>query len=380
MNPTLSQITDRLRAALADRTPLRIRGGGSKDFYGQSLQGELLDVSALRGIVSYEPTELVVTVRAGTPLLELQAALAEKGQQLAFEPPAFGAGATCGGMVAAGLSGPARASAGAVRDFVLGVTLLNGRAELLTFGGQVIKNVAGYDVSRLMVGALGTLGLLTEISLKVLPCAPAEATLLCRGLSQQQALDLLNRWGGQPLPLNASCWLFDASVSPPCDSLFVRLRGAVAAVEAACPRMLADVQALGGEVTQIDNAQAGPDWAACRDQTLPFFMAPAPELGLWRLSMPQTAPALPLPYAQLIEWHGAQRWLWAPIEAWAPLRQAAAEVGGTATLFRVPQTAPAQSVARFSPLAPALCQIHQRLKNEFDPAGILNRGRMYPDF
>lgn len=380
MNPALSQITDRLRAALADRTPLRIRGGGSKDFYGQSLQGELLDVSALRGIVSYEPTELVVTVRAGTPLLELQAALAERGQQLAFEPPAFGAGATCGGMVAAGLSGPARASAGAVRDFVLGVTLLNGRAELLTFGGQVIKNVAGYDVSRLMVGALGTLGLLTEISLKVLPCAPAEATLLCRGLSQQQALDLLNRWGGQPLPLNASCWLFDASASPPCDSLFVRLRGAQAAVEAAGPRMMADVQALGGEVTPIDNAQAGPDWAACRDQTLPFFKAPAPELGLWRLSLPQTAPALPLPYAQLIEWHGAQRWLWAPIEAWAPLRRAAAEVGGSATLFRAPQAAPAQSVARFSPLAPALGQIHQRLKNEFDPAGIFNRGRMYPEW
>lgn len=386
MNPALHQMTDRLRAALADRTPLRIRGGGSKDFYGQSLQGELLDVSALSGIVSYEPTELVVTVRAGTPLLELQAALAEKGQQLAFEPPAFGAGAgaassaTCGGMVAAGLSGPARASAGAVRDFVLGVTLLNGRAELLTFGGQVIKNVAGYDVSRLMVGALGTLGLLTEISLKVLPCALAEATLLCRGLKQQQALDLLNRWGGQPLPLSASCWLFDDTASPPCDSLFVRLRGAVAAVEAAGPRMLADVQALGGEVTQIDNAQAAPDWNACRDQTLPFFKAPAPELGLWRLSLPQTAPALPLPYAQLIEWHGGQRWLWAPVEACAPLRQAAAEVGGTATLFRSPQSAPAQSVARFSPLAPALAQIHQRLKNEFDPAGIFNRRRMYADW
>lgn len=386
MDPALRQISDRLRAALADRTPLRIRGGGSKDFYGQSLQGELLDVSALSGIVSYEPTELVVTVRAGTPLLELQAALAEKGQQLAFEPPAFGGGAgaassaTCGGMVAAGLSGPARASAGAVRDFVLGVTLLNGRAELLTFGGQVIKNVAGYDVSRLMVGALGTLGLLTEISLKVLPCALAEATLLCRGLSQQAALALLNRWGGQPLPLSASCWLLDDSASPPCDCLFVRLRGAVAAVEAACPRMMADVLAQGGDSQRMDNAQAAPDWTACRDQTLPFFKAPAPELGLWRLSLPQTAPALPLPYPQLIEWHGGQRWLWAPMEAWAPLRQTAAEVGGWATLFRAPQAAPAQAVARFSPLAPALGQIHQRLKNEFDPAGIFNRGRMYPDW
>ncbi len=383
MDTPLRRITDRIRAAVDEGTPLRIRAGGSKDFYGQSLQGELLDVSALSGIVSYEPSELVVTVRAGTPLLELQAVLAEKGQCLAFEPPRFGgsaaegSSATCGGMVAAGLSGPARASAGAVRDFVLGVTLLNGRSELLTFGGQVIKNVAGYDVSRLMVGALGTLGLLTEISLKVLPCALAEATLTCGGLNQKAALDLLNRWGGQPLPLNASCWLFDASASPPRDYLFVRLRGAVAAVEAACPRMMADLQALGGDTLRMDNAQAGPDWDACRDQTLPFFRPPAPELGLWRLSVPQTAPVLALPYAQFIEWHGGQRWLWAPLSAHEQLRQAATMVGGTATLFRSPAADKAESAVRFNPLSQALHRIHQRLKHEFDPAGIFNRGRMY---
>jgi glycolate oxidase FAD binding subunit len=386
MDAPLRHITDRIHAALADGTALRIRGGGSKNFYGQSLQGELLDVSTLSGIISYEPTELVVTVRAGTPLLELQAVLAEKGQCLAFEPPCFGnsafanSSATCGGMVAAGLSGPARASAGAVRDFVLGVTLLNGRSELLTFGGQVIKNVAGYDVSRLMVGALGTLGLLTEISLKVLPCAPAEVTLMCSGLNQSQALDLLNRWGSQPLPLNASCWLFDDTANPPRDYLFVRLRGAVAAVEAACPRMTTDLQARGGEVIRMDNAQAGPDWNACRDQTLPFFKTPAPELGLWRLSVPQTAPVLNLPYAQFIEWHGAQRWLWAPLAAQAQLRHAATEAGGTATLFRAPMADVAESVVRFNPLSPALDRIHQRLKHEFDPAGIFNRGRMYAEW
>lgn len=391
MDFPLRQITDRIHAAVADRTPLRIRGGGSKDFYGESLQGELLDVTPLRGITSYEPTELVVTVRAGTPLAELEASLAEKGQCLAFEPPHFAVkglasvllphqAASVGGMVAAGLSGPARASAGAVRDFMLGVTLLNGRGELLTFGGQVMKNVAGYDVSRLMVGAMGTLGVITEVSLKVLPRAPAEATLMCAGLKQQQALDLLNRWGGQPLPLNASCWVFDDSVSPARDCLFVRLRGAVAAVQAACPRMTADVQAVGSDAIRMDNAQAGPDWDACRDQTLLFFTPPAPELCLWRLSVPQTAAALTLPWPQFVEWHGGQRWLWAPPQAQAQLRQAVAEVGGSATLFRAPVADGAGTSGRFNPLQPALNRIHQRLKAEFDPAGIFNRGRLYPEF
>ena len=386
MNSSLRRITDRILAASADRSALRIRGGGSKDFYGESLQGELLDMTSLRGIVSYEPSELVVTAHAGTPLTELEAVLAESGQCLAFEPPRFGAvagtasSATCGGMVAAGLAGPARASVGSVRDYVLGVKLINGRGERLTFGGQVIKNVAGYDVSRLMVGALGTLGVLTEISLKVLPAAAAEATLLCSNLAQQTALDLLNRWGGQPLPLNASCWLFDASASPPRDSLFVRLRGAKAAVQAACPRLLADVQAAGGDAVLIDNAQAGPDWEACRDQSLPFFTASAPEAGLWRLSLPQTAPALELPFAQLIEWHGGQRWLWAPLQAQTQLRQAAVAVGGTATLFRAPASSTTTASGRFHPLGATLATIHQRLKAEFDPAGIFNCGRLYPEW
>ena len=385
MESELRQITDRVRAALAQGTALRIRGGGSKDFYGQSVHGDVLDVNPLRGIVSYEPSELVVTVRAGTTLQELQAALAEKGQYLAFEAPCFGneaagpSATTCGGMVAAGLSGPARASAGSVRDFVLGVKLLNGRAELLTFGGQVIKNVAGYDVSRLMVGAMGTLGVLTEISLKVLPCAPAEATLTCSGLSQQVALELLHRWGGQPLPLNASCWLLETSSDARRGHLNVRLRGAAAAVEAACPRMLSDLRSAGGEATRMDNAQATPDWNACRNQTMRFFQAPAPELGLWRLSVPQTAADLGLPFDTLIEWHGGQRWLWAPVSALAQLRHSAASVGGTATLFRAPASTDAETIQRFSPLQSALGRIHKQLKHEFDPAGIFNRGRMYID-
>lgn len=375
---SLRHITDRILAASAERTPLRIRGTGSKDFYGESLQGEVLDTTALTGITSYEPTELVVTARAGTPLAELEAALAEKHQCLAFEPPRFGTqgGGTVGGMVAAGLSGPSRASVGGVRDYVLGAEIINGRGELLTFGGQVMKNVAGYDVSRLMVGALGTLGLITQVSLKVLSTAPAEATLMCTGLSQQVALDLLNRWGGQPLPLNASCWVFDETASQAQDFLFIRLRGAVAAVEAACPRMVADVLAAGGHAVRMDNAQAMPDWQACRDQTLPFFSAPSPEMGLWRLSLPQTAPALKLPYAQFIEWHGGLRWCWAPLEAQELLRKEAAGGGGAATLFITPVATPAGVSAQFNPINSSLASLHQRLKAEFDPAGIFNRGRL----
>ncbi|MDO9166979.1 MAG: glycolate oxidase subunit GlcE, partial [Rhodoferax sp.] len=245
---------------------------------------------------------------------------------------------------------------------------------LLTFGGQVMKNVAGYDVSRLMVGAMGTLGLLTEISLKVLPVAPAEATLVFQ-LDQASALAQLHRWGGQPLPLNASCWVRDTTSAGNPELLFVRLRGAIAAVEAACAKMTRDVPG-----TRMDNAVAGPDWAACRDQTLPFFSPPAPDMCLWRLSVPQTAPMLDLPYAQFIEWHGGQRWLWALPQAQEELRRIAAAAGGDATLFIAPEAGSTGAESRFNPLKPPLDRIHQRLKAEFDPAGIFNRGRLYPDF
>jgi glycolate oxidase FAD binding subunit len=372
-----------VRAAAAAGAPLRIRGGGSKDFYGQSLQGEVLDMRALAGVVSYEPSELVVTARAGTPLAELESLLAAQGQCLPFEPPHFGPDATVGGMVASGLSGPARASVGAVRDYLLGVQLINGQGECLSFGGQVMKNVAGYDVSRLMAGALGTLGALLEVSLKVLPVAPAEATLQCH-LPQQSALDLLNRWGGQPLPLNASCWVHDDTASPAQDFLFVRLRGAVAAVEAACPRMIADVQAQGGNAVRLDNTQASADWAACREQTLPFFVQPpSPGACLWRLSLPQTTPALDLPFEQLVEWHGGLRWLWAPASAALQLRQVAEKAGGHATLFRRAAGAPADSSVEapvFTPLTPVQARIQHVLKKQFDPAGIFNPGRLSADW
>ncbi len=368
----IALIVETVRAAAATGTPLRIRGGGSKDFYGEALQGELLDTAALAGVISYEPSELVVTAGAGTPLAGLEALLASEGQCMAFEPPHFRhAGnhsfvATVGGMVASGLSGPARASVGAVRDYVLGLKLINGRGEHLTFGGQVMKNVAGYDVSRLMVGAMGTLGLITEVSLKVLPIAPAEATLRF-ACTQALALEWLSSWGAQPLPLNASCWVNDGGTG----TLYLRLRGAHAAVEAACQTLGKN---WGGE--QQDNAKVAPDWQACRDQQLTWFLERAATQDLWRLSVPQTTPVLDLPDSPLIEWHGALRWVRADAQQAQHLRAVAASAGGHATLFIAAHARKTGAAARFDVLKPPLDRIHRALKHEFDPAGIFNAGRM----
>ncbi|MEY4652427.1 MAG: putative Glycolate oxidase subunit [Pseudomonadota bacterium] len=364
MDSALQDIIHRLRAAGAARQPLRIRGGGTKDFYGEpGTPGEILSTASLTGIVSYEPSELVVTVRAGTRLSELETTLAAQGQCLPFEPPHWGPGSTVGGMVAAGLSGPARASVGSVRDYVLGVTMVNGRGEVLVFGGQVMKNVAGYDVSRLMAGSMGTLGLIAQVSLKVLPIAPAEATLRFE-MTQAQALQRLNAWGGQPLPLNASAWVEDAGVP----TLYLRLRGAMAAVEAAC-------RSLGGE----RQPEAAADWTLSRDLRLPWFN----ERGgrdLWRLSVPQTAPVLDLPDTPYVEWHGGQRWVRAERAAGPALRRAVQAVGGSATLFIEGGDAGAVRMNRFDPLPAPLDRIHRELKREFDPAGLFNPGRLYPDF
>lgn len=368
-NDTPHELIDRVRAAVAAHTPLRIHGGDTRAFHGEPASGQPLDTRAFSGIVAHEPSELVITVRAGTPLAEVEATLAEQGQHLPFDPPHFGAGSTIGGAVAAGLAGPARATAGGVRDYVLGAQFINGQAEWLTFGGQVMKNVAGYDISRALAGSMGTLGVITHLSLKVLPVAPAEATLVFR-LGQRDALEQLHRWGGQPLPLNASCWVKDDTADDRPELLFVRLRGAVAAVDAACERL---VREAGGQ--RMDNAQAGPDWAACRDQTLPFFQPPSPELCLWRLSLPQSAPVLELPFAQLIEWQGAQRWLWAPASAATPIRAAAARMQGHATLFRAGADG-APGVRRFDAESPALQTITKRLREAFDPLGLFNQNKM----
>ena len=362
-DPALQALVEQVRQAAAAGGALRIRGGDTKAFYGEPLRvadAQVLDAGTLRGISAYEPSELVVTVRAGTPLAELEAALAAQGQCLPFEPPRFAAGGTVGGMVAAGRCGPARASAGSVRDYLLGATLLNGRAQVLSFGGQVMKNVAGYDVARLLAGSLGILGLICEVSLKVLPVPAAQATLRFE-LDQAQALRRLNEWGGQPLPLNASAW-WDGT-------LVVRLAGAAAAVEAACRR-------LGGEA--VEPARAGLFWLGLRDHGDEFFVGAqaAVQAGatLWRLALPSTAPVLALPGAQLVEWGGAQRWLLgaAPAEA---VREATRAAGGHATMFRGGD----RRAGVFAPLQPAVARIQRGLKQAFDPAGIFNPGRLLPD-
>ena len=346
MEASLARLRDRIIAANASKTPLRIRGAGTKDFYGESFGGDVLDTREHRGIVSYEPTELVVTARCGTPLSEIDAALESRGQFLPFEAPRFGGDPTIGGVVAAGLSGPRRAAVGAVRDFVLGTHLLNANGDVLKFGGQVMKNVAGFDVSRLLCGSLGILGLISEVSLKVLPKPRAEMTLRFE-MSAIKALDTFNAWRGLPLPVAATAWS---------DGLaHVKLAGAASAIAAA-------QATLGGETV------ADEIWRSLGDQTHAAFSAPR----LWRLSLPSTATFL-LPGVTLIEWSGAQRWLASDAPA-RDIRDAAASVGGSATLWRGERDA-----SMFHPLKPANLTLHRQLKNAFDPNGVFNRGRLIPD-
>ena len=359
----LRRVVDGVATARATRTPLQLRGHGSKAFYGETPRGDVLDLAPLSGIARYEPTELVVTVRAGTPIAELEAALAEHGQCLAFDPPRFqraddsgraapGRG-TVGGMVAAGLAGPSRAAVGGVRDFVLGAALLNGDGEVLRFGGEVMKNVAGYDVSRLLAGSLGTLGLIVEVSLKLLPRPAMELTHRFE-MPQAQALEALRRWGGQPLPISASAWRDGR--------LALRFSGAPSAVQEAA-------QKLGGESVPAGDAAAF--WSGVREQTDTFFAGDAP---LWRLSLPAQAPVLELTGEQLLEWGGALRWLRSTSDA-ATVRAAASRAGGHATLFRAAD----KREGAFAPLPPLLARLHRDLKKTFDPAGIFNPGRMYPE-
>ncbi len=348
MEPVIAELRDRILAAHAAKIPLRLRGGGTKDFYGEEFNGEIVDARAHAGIVDYEPSELVITARCGTSLSQIEATLAQHGQFLAFEPPAFGGDPTIGGVVATGLSGPRRASAGAARDFVLGASLLNAHGELLHFGGQVMKNVAGFDVSRLLCGSLGILGLITQVSLKVLPLPRAEVTLQfeCNGAG---ALERFNAWRAQPLPISAAAW--HAGIAS------VRLSGSPSAVRAAR-------ETLGGET--LDESRSEAWWSSLRDQKLPVFQENAQRL--WRLSLPATAPLDAC--VDLIEWSGALRWLRSDAPA-GEIRAMAESAGGTAALWHGERNGP-----MFHPLAPSSLELHRRLKNEFDPHAIFNRGRL----
>jgi len=341
-------LLEQVNQALENATPLRIQGSNSKGFLGRTTAGEILDTRAHRGIVSYDPTELVITARCGTPLSELAQALDAAQQMLPCEPPSFGEGATVGGMIACGLSGPRRPWSGSVRDFVLGTRVITGHGKLLRFGGEVMKNVAGYDLSRLMTGSYGCLGLITEVSLKVLP-KPRKVLSISLEIDPERALLRLAEWGQQPLPISAAC--HDGA------RLHLRLEGGEGSVAAAHER-------LGGE--RLDASY----WEDLNEQRLSFFDEDQP---LWRLSLPHNTPRLSLPGRQLIDWGGAQRWLKSDAEA-AFIRQVVDEVGGHVTCFSHGLTD-----TPFQPLPPALMRYHRNLKQQLDPRGIFNPGRLYAE-
>jgi glycolate oxidase FAD binding subunit len=344
-------LRERIASAFAGKKPVSIRAGNSKNFYGHPCEGETIDVSQHSGVLEYEPSELVIQARAGTALADIENLLDQHRQMLAFEPPHFSPTGTLGGAVASGLAGPGRPFTGSVRDSVLGVGLINGRGDSLNFGGRVMKNVAGYDVSRLMAGALGTLGLLTDISLKVLP-KPASEYTLQQVCSQQDAIQRCSQWMSKPLPLSAACWFED--------HLYLRLSGTETAIRQA-QHQLGD--------TPLEQAPGW--WAAIRDQQHDFFQR---QTALWRLSVPPATPPLAIDGEWLIDWAGGQRWL-SSTESAETVRCITASVGGHATLFRNGD----RTTDVFHPLPAPMFKLHRRLKQALDPNGILNPGRLYRD-
>ena len=350
-NDVGAELQEFCRESLEQGIPLDLVGGASKRFFGRLTQARELQVAHHRGLISYEPTELVITTRAGTPLRTLESILAAEHQMLAFEPPHFGDQATIGGTIACGLSGPRRPYAGAARDFLLGTKIINGKGECLSFGGQVMKNVAGYDVSRLMSGAMGTLGILLEISLKVLP-KPAQEQTMCFEFDPSTAIERVNDWAGTPLPITAAC--HDG------ERLWIRLSGSEHGVRSAAKE-------LGGE-----HQQASDWWERLREHRLEFF---AGTETLWRLSAPPATPPLSLSGTTLLDWGGALRWYKGEETAEA-IRDEVSRHGGHGVMFRNGD----RTGAVFHPLSAGLAKVHERLKQAFDPGAIFNRGRMYPEF
>ncbi|PRB80550.1 glycolate oxidase subunit GlcE [Pseudomonas sp. MYb185] len=340
------QLQEQVLDALHGNTSLAIQGANSKAFLGRPVTGQVLDTRVHSGIVNYDPTELVVTVRSGTPLVELFAALEEQGQTLTCEPPTFNGQATVGGMVAAGLSGPRRPWSGAVRDLVLGTRVITGHGKLLRFGGEVMKNVAGYDLSRLMAGSFGQLGVLTEVSMKVLP-KPVCSRHLRLQLPVEKALQKLAEWGQQPIPITAACHIDG--------HLCLRLEGGIGSVRSAADR-------IGGEELNADF------WEQLNEQQLAFFQDPRP---LWRLSLPPLTPELELPGTSVLDWAGSQRWLKSDAAA-EEIQALAIRHGGHATCYSANVTD-----SPFQPLAPLLERYHRQLKAQLDPQGLFNPGRQY---
>lgn len=347
---TEQQIVEQVGAAIRSGTALSIQGGNSKAFYGNAPVGEPLEISAHSGIVEYDPGELVLTCRAGSRLQDIRASLAGHGQHLPFDPPGFGDEATVGGTVACGFSGPARPWKGSLRDYLLGVKIVNGAGTVAKYGGQVMKNVAGYDVSRLMAGSMGTLGVLLEASFKVLPLPQRELTLSF-GCDQALAIEKVNRWSGRPLPLSGAYWHEDL--------LHLRLSGAPSEVDRAADRLDPE-----------ERQEGGAQWRDLREHRLAFFKQPG---RLWRLSVPPAAGPLDLPGDCLVDWGGAQRWYITDLPA-EGIRKAASRAGGHASLFRGDER-----TGKFHPLPPALSQIQKRVRRALDPHGVFNPGRLYRD-
>ncbi|WP_397391148.1 glycolate oxidase subunit GlcE [Polynucleobacter sp.] len=376
-NMNIDLFREQILAAAKNKTPLSIEGGGTKSWYGNANSYAKLDTRPYSGILEYQPEELVITACAGTPLKEIEAALAEKNQVLAFEPPHFGDTATFGGAIAAGLAGPGRISVGNLRDFVLGAHILDGKGQDLSFGGKVMKNVAGYDVSRLLPGSMGTLSLLLEASVKVLPRPAATTSLRCN-ITQVRALQLLNEWAGQPLPLSASCWTGNPKGGD--GELTIRLAGAAAAVKAAIPLMGAAVNA-----TELDPQVATEFWTALREQQLPVFSKLGSDETLYRLALPAACGPLALENTSgdiALEWHGQQRWLTAPGDdaTFASIKALTNANGGHATRFKQGSGVD-PSKQRFTLLSEqahstALEAVQARLRAAFDPAGVFATSRL----
>lgn len=360
---SLNHLKDQILQAGSEKSILRITGSGSKDWYGNNLKGTPLLTKSYQGIISYQPDELVITVKSGTSVKEVETALAKNNQQFAFEPPHF-EDATIGGMVCSGLAGPGRAAVGGLRDFVLGANIMDGQGQIMNFGGTVMKNVAGYDVSRLLPGSLGTLALLLDVSIKVLPKPAASATLQVN-IQQANAIALINRLASQPWPINASCWIGESM-----GILYIRLNGAKAAVQAA-------ITAFNKEygMQLLTNDEADHFWISIRDQQHPWFRKNV-EKPLWRLALAPTSAPLQLTGDTLIEWHGGQRWYRGDISS-QEIKKLARLNGGHASVFKASnKTIDMFSSLKDSPVTTALAPIEERLRKSFDPQGVFATERL----
>lgn len=362
MSDLTVEIASKVKDACIQQQPLIIKAGDTKPFYGRNIQAETFSIAKHTGVIEYEPSELYISARSGTSLQEIQETIAQHNQMLPCEPALFGKSATLGGMVACGLSGPRRPYAGSVRDCILGTEIINGNGDPLHFGGRVMKNVAGYDVSRLMCGALGTLGIITSVTIRLLPMPEHEETIALT-VDLDSAIKLMNQWANTPMPISAT--FYDGK------NLFIRLSSSLSAARACKSK-------IGGD--SITNSETF--WNDVKEHIHPFFVSENP---LWRISVPPNTAKLDIPGKNVLEWNGALRWYITDTHE-SKIRSEVEQIGGHATLFKGCSTGktPGQSTDQFSgqvfhPLSETSMKIHQKLKQVLDPAGILNPGKMFAE-